>query len=77
LVDVHAAQWGTLGRLGHAVLAEGDSAEGWAIDEGTALECREGRPVAVHGIGAAARVRSVDGAAGEVAVRFFAAGAVG
>jgi cyanophycinase len=71
LVDVHAAQWGTLGRLCHAVLAEG--AEGWAVDEGTALECRDGRAVAVHGMGAAARVVP---AAGEVSVSFFAPGRV-
>lgn len=72
LADVHAAQWGTLGRLSHAVLAEGR--EGWAIDEGTALECRDGRPVAVHGLGAAARVAPA--ADGEVTARFHAAGAV-
>jgi cyanophycinase len=72
LIDVHAAQWGTLGRLCHAVLAEG--LEGWAIDEGTTLECRDGAAVAVHGVGAAARVRP--GAAGEVAVSFVAAGPV-
>jgi cyanophycinase len=73
-VDVHAAQWGTLGRLCHAVQAEG--VEGWAVDEGTALECRDGRPVAVHGVGAAARVQPVGDGAEEVAVRFFAGGAV-
>jgi cyanophycinase len=69
LTDVHAAQWGTLGRLAHAVRAE--RREGWAIDEGTAVEARDGRPVAVHGVGAAARVRPAgDG----VEVAFFAAG---
>jgi cyanophycinase len=73
LIDVHAAQWGTLGRLCHAVLAEG--AEGWAVDEGTALECVDGDPVAVHGAGAAAQV--LPGDDGGVAVRFFAAGAIG
>jgi cyanophycinase len=73
-VDVHAAQWGTLARLTHAVLAEGEGAEGWAIDEGTTLELAGGRPARVHGVGAAARVRAVAG--GEAAVRFFAAGAV-
>jgi cyanophycinase len=72
LADVHGAQWGTLGRLCHAVLAEGR--EGWAIDEGTALECRDGRAVAVHGLGAAARVAPA--ADGGVTVRFHAAGAV-
>jgi cyanophycinase len=72
LADVHAAQWGTLGRLVHAVLAE--RREGWAIDEGTALELRAGEPVAVHGVGAATRVRPAqDG----VTVRPFAAGPVG
>jgi cyanophycinase len=70
LVDVHAAQWGTLSRLAHAVLAEGG--EGWAIDEGTALECAGGRPVAVHGVGAAARVLVAGD--GEVVVRWFVAG---
>jgi cyanophycinase len=71
LADVHAAQWGTLGRLAHAVLLEGR--EGWAIDEGTALVLRDGEPDAVHGVGAAARVRPRDG---EASVRFFAAGPV-
>ncbi|WCB94762.1 hypothetical protein DSM104299_03501 [Baekduia alba] len=35
-VDVHAAQWGTLGRLVHAVEA-GLVVEGWALDEGALL----------------------------------------
>jgi cyanophycinase len=74
LVDVHAAQWGTLARLCHAVLAEG--AEGWAIDEGTALECRDGGAVAVHGVGAAARVLPAPDPASGVAVSFHAAGVV-
>ncbi|MEA2282291.1 MAG: cyanophycinase [Solirubrobacteraceae bacterium] len=73
LADVHAAQWGTLGRLVHAVRTE--DREGWAIDEGTALELRGGEPVAVHGLGAAARVRPAAG--GEVTVRMFAAGPLG
>lgn len=46
-VDVHAAQWGTLGRLVAAV-AEGLVAEGWALDEGALLVGGE-----VHGPGAA------------------------
>jgi cyanophycinase len=46
-VDVHAAQWGTLGRLVHAV-QEGLVAEGWALDEGALLLDGE-----VHGTGAA------------------------
>jgi cyanophycinase len=35
-VDVHAAQWGTLGRLVHAVEA-GLVGKGWALDEGALL----------------------------------------
>jgi cyanophycinase len=50
-VDVHAAQWGTLGRLVHAVEA-GLVAEGWALDEGACLV--DGR---VIGPGAAWHVR--------------------
>jgi cyanophycinase len=46
-VDIHAAQWGTLGRLVHAV-QEGLVAEGWALDEGALLVDGE-----VHGPGAA------------------------
>ena len=57
LVDVHAAQWGTLNRLVHAVLDPGEPSGGWAIDEHTTLETTDGVPVAVHGIGAATRVR--------------------
>jgi cyanophycinase len=59
-IDVHAAQWGTLGRLVHAVEA-GLVDEGWALDEGACLV--EGG--AVVGPGAAwhvargARVRRV------------------
>jgi cyanophycinase len=45
-VDVHAAQWGTLGRLIHAV-ESGLVAEGWALDEGTLLVDGE-----IHGVGA-------------------------
>jgi cyanophycinase len=54
LVDVHAAQWGTLYRLIHA-LAVANLDEGWAIDEHTALEV-DGEAVTVHGSGAATRV---------------------
>lgn len=57
LVDVHAAQWGTLHRLLYAVLDPDGPGEGWAIDEATALEVVDGTPVAVHGTGAATRVR--------------------
>jgi cyanophycinase len=60
LVDVHAAQWGTLNRLVHALAGADpgdDSAiDGWAIDEHTALEVDGGR-LLVHGRGAATRVR--------------------
>jgi cyanophycinase len=62
-VDVHAAQWGTLYRLVHAVLGAGTGTgprEGWAIDENTALEVADGR-VTVHGTGTATRVRPRDG----------------
>ncbi|MEP7023150.1 MAG: Type 1 glutamine amidotransferase-like domain-containing protein [Actinomycetota bacterium] len=55
-VDVHAAQWGTLNRLVHALVAT-KVTEGWAIDENTALEVAEGM-VTVHGSGAATRVLS-------------------
>ena len=53
-VDVHAAQWGTLYRLVHALIAT-DVAEGWAIDENTALEVADGIAT-VHGTGTATRV---------------------
>jgi cyanophycinase len=61
-VDVHAAQWGTLGRLVHAVEA-GLVAEGWALDEGALLV--DG---AVFGPGAAWRVTR-DGAVRRVTER--------
>ena len=54
LVDVHAAQWGTLNRLVHALVAA-EVDEGWAIDENTALEADD-EVVTVHGSGAATRV---------------------
>jgi cyanophycinase len=72
LVDVHAAQWGTLNRLVHAVLGRtgrtgrtdpadpadpADPGEGWAIDEHTTLETADGVPVVVHGTGAATHVK--------------------
>jgi cyanophycinase len=55
LVDIHAAQWGTLYRLVHAVLATG--LEGWAIDEGTVLAVTPDGVPTVHGTGAATHVR--------------------
>jgi cyanophycinase len=54
-IDVHAAQWGTVTRLMHAVRA-GVVAEGIAIDEDTMLEVRDGT-IGVHGLGGAWRVR--------------------
>jgi cyanophycinase len=54
LVDIHAAQWGTLYRLIHAVLATGR--EGWAIDENTALTFTPDGTPTVHGPGAATHV---------------------
>jgi cyanophycinase len=62
LVDVHAAQWGTLQRLVYALHAAGAD-EGWAVDEGTALEVCDG-VLTVHGTGAATHVRrTANGAA--------------
>jgi cyanophycinase len=71
LVDVHAAQWGTLNRLVHAVLdpaRPGRATEGWAIDEHTTLETDAGVPVAVHGTGAATHVRRTGDAAAGITV---------
>lgn len=65
-VEVHCAQWGTLGRLVHAVAAQ-RAHEGWGLDEHTTLEVRDGRPIAVHGTGAAWRVRR--GEAGALVTR--------
>lgn len=53
-VDVHAAAWGTLSRLVHAV-SHGLVGEGWAVDEHTCLAVAGGEP-AVHGTGCAYRV---------------------
>ncbi|QEC49599.1 hypothetical protein FSW04_19840 [Baekduia soli] len=60
-VDVHAGQWGTLGRLVHAV-GSGLVPAGWALDEGTLLAGGE-----VHGTGAAWHVAARPG--GGAAVR--------
>lgn len=54
-VEPHASQWGTPTRLLHAVNA-GLVPEGWAIDEDTMLEVRDGT-ITVHGLGSAYRVR--------------------
>jgi cyanophycinase len=64
-VDVHAAQWGTLNRLVHGLALAG-SDEGWAIDEHTVLDV-DGTVAAVHGRGAATRVRR-DGAGFQLTV---------
>jgi cyanophycinase len=53
-VDVHATQWGTLTRLVHAVDA-GLVAEGWAVDEGTALVVDGAADPRVEGLGSAYR----------------------
>ncbi|MFF1818571.1 Type 1 glutamine amidotransferase-like domain-containing protein [Kribbella sp. NPDC058245] len=66
LVDVHAAQWGTLYRLTHAVLATG--IEGWAIDEGTVLIISSDGTPTVQGIGAATHVRRTGPASTAVTV---------
>jgi cyanophycinase len=58
-VDVHAAQWGTLARLLHAVRT-GAVAEGWAIDEDTLLRVSDGT-INVHGLGCAHHVRRANG----------------
>ena len=55
VVDVHASQWGTLGRLLHGVVVAGAPA-GLAIDEATTVEVRDGT-LTVHGHGAAYRAR--------------------
>jgi cyanophycinase len=67
-VDVHASQWGTLGRLLHAVSGPGDTT-GVAIDEATAVEV-DGDRMTVHGHGAAYAVRRAceDGPAASVRV---------
>jgi cyanophycinase len=57
-IDVHAARWGTLPRLLHA-LAIADRSEAWALDEGTALVAADGHAT-VHGLGAAYRVRRTE-----------------
>jgi cyanophycinase len=64
LIDVHAAQWGTLNRLVRAVQDPTGPGTGWALDEAAALEVVDGIPLAVHGSGAATLVRAAaDGSA--------------
>ncbi|MFD9128244.1 Type 1 glutamine amidotransferase-like domain-containing protein [Kitasatospora sp. NPDC059571] len=69
-VDVHAAQWGTLGRLA-ALVARGTVASGVAIDENTALTVAADGSTAVRGAGRVHLVRPYDGGA---AVRSHRAG---
>jgi cyanophycinase len=69
--DVHAAQWGTLGRLVAAV-ASGAAAAGLGIDEDTMVSWLDGT-ARVSGAGAATLVTSSGG--GVVAVRALTAGA--
>ncbi|MFE2099238.1 hypothetical protein [Streptomyces sp. NPDC059468] len=69
-VDVHAAQWGTLGRL-VAVVGRGEAPYGVAVDENTAVEV-DGGGCRVAGAGRVHVVRP-DGERG-VAVREYGAG---
>ncbi|MEW1908347.1 hypothetical protein AB0442_07795 [Kitasatospora sp. NPDC085895] len=69
-VDVHAAQWGTLGRLVEAV-ARGAVPYGLAIDENTAVTVR-GAGARVRGAGRVHLVRPDGG--GAAAVRSYRAG---
>ena len=71
VVDAHAAQWGTLGRLIGAVSA-GLVPSGLALDDDTALVVDEGGGLTVIGSGAAHLVRP---AASGVSVVSFAGGA--
>jgi cyanophycinase len=75
-VDVHAAQWGTVGRL-VAVVAGGRSAHAVAIDENTLVEVGGGgagghRRARVTGLGRAHSVRPAPG--GGVVVRSYGDG---
>jgi cyanophycinase len=68
-VDVHAAQWGTLGRALAAV--RGGARHGVALDEHTTLEL-EGARARVHGVGAVHRLEALGD--GRVAVASLLAG---
>ncbi len=60
-VEVHASQWGTLGRAVNAVAA-GLIDQAWALDENTGLQFVDGRVSGVHGTGRGYRItRSGDG----------------
>ncbi|MER6410652.1 Type 1 glutamine amidotransferase-like domain-containing protein [Streptomyces humidus] len=69
-VDVHAAQWGTSGRLA-AVVAGGRLAHGVAVDEDTLVEVADGR-ARVAGLGRAHSLRPAPG--GGVVVRSYGHG---
>ncbi len=69
VVDVHAAQWGTLPRLIEAV-TQGNAEYGLAIDENTAV-ATAGVYADVRGLG---RVHLVQATAGGVTVRAYRAG---
>jgi cyanophycinase len=69
VVEVHAAQWGTLGRALAAVRA--GAGRGVALDEHTTLEL-DGARARVHGAGAVHRLEALDGE--RVAVAAFVAG---
>ncbi|SOD84172.1 Type 1 glutamine amidotransferase-like domain-containing protein [Streptomyces sp. Ag109_G2-15] len=71
-VDVHAAQWGTLGRL-VAVVRRGDVPYGVAVDENTVVEV-DGEGCRVAGVGRVHVVRP--GGEGGVVVRAYGAGEV-
>ena len=72
-VDVHATQWGTLGRLIEAV-RRGSAPQGVALDEGTALVVRGGHGV-VAGAGRVHLVRpAIASSEGTVTVRAYGAG---
>lgn len=58
-VDVHAAQWGTLGRA-ISVVRAGEAGEAVAVDEGTVLVAEPAGGLRVEGLGAAHRVRRRD-----------------
>ena len=72
-VDVHATQWGTLGRIAE-VVRSGGAPQGVAIDEGTVLVVRSGHGT-VAGAGRAHVVRpAIASSEGTVTVRAYGAG---
>jgi cyanophycinase len=69
-VDVHASQWGTLGRLMQTIDLELNH-DGWAIDENTLVHV-QGNQIQVQGLGHAYRVQRQ--AASILNVRLYRAG---